>query len=441
MDQHKTMHHLRRPEFTVAVFCLTIALAATFCVAADGTGLEQYPKLSRERDWPWWRGPSRNGIATSTPVPVKFSDTGGYLWKAPVPGRGHSSPVVVGDRVYLTTADESRETQSVVAFDRASGELVWHERISQGGFPAKNHPKNSEATPTIACDGERLFVTFFHHQAIHVTALGLDGNRIWQKSAGAFNPKKYEYGYAPSPLVYRGMVIISAEYDGQGFLVALRRDNGEQVWRTPRPVNISYSSPVVAHVAGKDQLFLSGGDQVASFDPASGKPLWTAPGTTTATCGTAVWDNDHVFASGGYPGAETIAIRADGSGRVAWKHNQRQYEQSLLAHDGYVYAFTGPGIVFCWRASDGREMWRQRLKGPVSASPVVASDNIYWANELGTLYVFKANPDKFEPVAENQVGTDSFPSPAISGGQIFLRVGDSSGGMRQEYLYCFGQPQ
>ena len=435
------MHHLRRTAVTLALFSLIIPLAATLCSAAGETDLEQFPKLSRDRDWPWWRGPSRNGVAASVSAPVKFSNAGGFLWKSPIPGRGHSSPVVVGDRVYLTTADEARETQSVLAFDRANGDLVWHERINQGGFPAKNHPKNSEATPTIACDGERLFATFFHHQAIHVTAIGLDGKRIWQKSVGAFSPKKYEYGYAPSPLIYRGTVIISAEYDGDAFLVALRRDNGAQVWRTPRPANISYSSPVVAHVAGKDQLFLSGGDQVASFDPATGNPLWSAKGTTAATCGTAVWDDDHVFASGGYPGAETIALRADGSGSVAWKNNQRQYEQSLLAHNGYVYAFTGQGIAYCWRATDGREMWRQRLKGPVSASPVVAGDNIYWANELGTLYVFKASPEAFELVAENQIGTDSFPSPAICGGQVFLRVGDSSGGTRQEFLYCFGRPQ
>jgi outer membrane protein assembly factor BamB len=106
-----------------------------------------------------------------------------------------------------------------------------------------------------------------------------------------------------------------------------------------------------------------------------------------------------------------------------------------------VYAFTGQGIAFCWRASDGREIWRERLKGPVSASPVLVGDNIYWANELGTLYVFKANPARFELVATNQVGSDSFPSPAICGGQIFLRVGDSSGGKREEFLYCFGKAQ
>jgi outer membrane protein assembly factor BamB len=146
-----------------------------------------------------------------------------------------------------------------------------------------------------------------------------------------------------------------------------------------------------------------------------------------------------VIASGGFPGSETVAIRADGSRAVAWKNNQRCYEESLLAYKGYVYALTGQGIAYCWRASDGQEMWKHRLRGPVSASPVVAGDNIYWANELGTLYVFKTDPYKFDLVAENQVGTDSFPSPAICGGQIFLRVGDSSSGKRQEFLYCFGK--
>jgi outer membrane protein assembly factor BamB len=433
------MQQLPRLQLIIASLYVFFALPSVVLYAADDTGLEQYPKLSAERDWPWWRGPSRKGIATSSPVPVKLSDKGGYLWKAPVPGRGHSSPVVVGERIFLTTSDESRQTQSVLAIHRANGKLLWHEQISQGGYPEKNHPKNTAATPTIACDGERLFASFFHHQAIHVSALDLNGRIIWSKTVGPFDPKRYEYGYAPSPVLYRGTVIVSSEYDGDSFLVALDRKNGQEVWRTPRPASISYSSPVVAHVAGKDQLLISGHDQVWSFDPATGKSLWTAKGTTTATCGTAVWDDDLVFASGGYPGAQTVAVRADGSGEVVWKNNQRQYEQSLLAHDGYVYAFTGPGIAYCWRASDGREMWRQRLKGPVSASPVLAGENIYWANELGTLFVFKANPERFELVATNQIGTDSFPSPAICGGQIFLRVGDGSSGERQEFLYCFGE--
>lgn len=400
-------------------------------------GIADFPRLSAERDWPWWRGPSRNGIAVgSAPTKLALADA---LWKTPVPGRGHSSPVVVGDRVFLTTADMQAKSQSVLAFDRRTGKQLWIVELSRGGFPARNHPHNTEATPTIACDGERLFVTFFHHERIEVTALDLNGKELWQKQAGPFNPRKYEYGYAPSPVLYQGYVIVTAEYDGQSFLVALDRDTGSQGWRMARPNNISFSSPSIGRIAGRDQLLISGNDQVVSYDPATGKQLWAAAGTTQATCGTIVWDGDLAIASGGYPKSETIAIKADGSGAVAWKNVQNLYEQSLLANGGYVYGLTGKGVLFCWRSADGQEMWKQRLSGPVSASPVLAGGNIYWANELGTLYVFKANPAKFELVAENKIGDEAFPSPAICGGQIFLRVGHKTPGGRQEYLYCFGK--
>ncbi len=423
---------------TCALSCLLIGQQESL---AQDRGIADFAKLSAENDWPWWRGPTRNGIASTTAVPTKFSPEDA-LWRTPVPGRGHSSPIVVGDRVFLTTADMQAKSQSVLAFDRATGSKQWQVEISRGGFPARNHPKNTEATPTVACDGERLFVAFFHHEKIEATALDLDGKMLWQKTAGPFDPKKYEYGYAPSPLVYRGSVIVAAEYDGQSFLVALDRASGDELWRTKRPFNISFSSPVVGHIAGRDQLLISGADKIDSYDPATGKPLWSTTGTTQATCGTLVWEGDSVIASGGYPKSQTLAVKADGSGRVLWDNNQNCYEQSLLASGGYVYALTGRGILFCWRIRDGQEMWKQRLQGPVSASPVLAGGHVYWANELGTLYVFKPNPGKCEVVAENKIGDDAFPSPAICGGQIFLRVGRKQpGGGRQEMLYCFGEPR
>ena len=409
-------------------------------VMAQDRGIDDFPKLSVERDWPWWRGPSRNGIAASTATPpTKWSNTQNVVWKSPVPGRGHSSPIVVGDKVFLETADEAKKVQSVVAFDRKTGKQLWKTDISTGGFARKNHHKNTEASPTLACDGERLFASFFHHETIQATALDLNGKKLWQETVGPFNPRTFEYGYAPSPTLYRGSVIISAEYDGESALTALNSQTGKQVWRTKRQSMITFSTPVVAHVAGKDQLLISGAMQTASYDPANGKPLWSTPGTTAATCGTMVWDGDIVFASGGYPKPETIAVKADGSGTVLWTNNQKCYEQSMLAHDGYVYGLTDGGILFCWRGSDGTEMWRERLKGPISSSPVLAGGHIYQANEYGTCYVFKPNPDKFELVAENQLGDEAFASPAIVGNQIFLRTATGSGGNRREFLYCLGK--
>ena len=427
----------------IAIVCLICLSLPTVGRTGDiERGIGDFPKLSAERDWPWWRGPARNGIAAEQSVPTKFSDTENVVWKTPVPGRGHASPIVVAERIFLATSESSPQVQSVVAFDRKSGKQLWKTDISQGGFPAKNHAKNTEATPTIACDGEKLFATFFHHKTVQCTALDLNGKQVWHETVGPFNPTRFEYGYAPSPTLYRGSVIISAEFDGESAITALNRQTGKQLWRTKRQSMITFSTPVVAHVAGKDQLLVSGSEQVASYDPATGKPLWTTPGTTFATCGTMVWEGDIVIASGGFPKAETIAVKADGSGKVLWRNGQKCYEQSMLIHNGYVYALTVGGVMYCWSVtdgSDGKEKWHQRLSGPVSSSPILAGGHIYWANEAGTWYVFKPNPEKFELVAENQLGDEAFPSPAAVGNQLFIRTATRSGGKRQEWLYCFGK--
>jgi outer membrane protein assembly factor BamB len=400
-------------------------------------GIADFSKLNAENDWPWWRGPSRDGHAPeSAKPPTTWSETKNVVWKTSLPGRGHSSPIIVGDRIFLTTADDTKQQQSLIALSRKTGKQLWTKEISQGGFP-KLHSKNTHATPSVACDGERLFVVLCHHETVQLTVFDLDGKQGWQKTVSQFRPRRYEYGYAPSPLIYRGTVIIAAEYDGEATLTAFDRESGKEVWRTPRPGNISYSSPVVAHLAGRDQLLLSGADQVCSYDPNGGKLLWSAPGTTAATCGTMVWDGDIVFASGGYPKSETLAIKADGSGEVLWKNSKKCYEQSMLATGGHLYALTDEGIVYCWRGSDGEELWNKRLRGPVSASPVLAGGNIYWADEMGTVYVFKANPEKFELVSRNQLLDDSFASPAVSGNQLFLRVA-KLGRQRAEFLYCVG---
>ena len=424
----------------VAAGCLAKSQAAEPGLPLDAA---DFPKIDWASDWPWWRGPQRNGHThPSCKLPTKFSDTANVRWTAPLPSRGHSSPVIVGDSIYLTTADEEADTQSVLALDRATGKPRWAKQLSHGGFPARNHPKNTEATPTVACDGQRVIASFFHHEGIHVTALGLDGKPVWEQRVGVFNPKRYEYGYAPSPVLYRQTVIIAAEHDGDSYMVALDRATGKEVWRTPRPASISFSTPSIAVVAGRDQLMMSGQQVVAAYDPASGKPLWQTEGTTYATCGTMVWSGDVALASGGYPKAETIAVRADGSGQVLWKNPQKCYEQSMIVvaekGEDYLYALTDNGVAFCWRVSDGKEMWKERLRGPVSASPIVAGNNIYWANEAGTMYVFAADPSKFNLIAENRVGEESMASPAVSGNELFLRVAKGQGKERRESLVCIG---
>ena len=389
-------------------------------------------------DWPWWRGPARDGVARGTEAPVKWSATTNIVWKATVPGRGHSSPTVIGSLVVLQTSDEQAKTQSVVAFDRKTGDKRWGTTINSGGFPTRIHRKNTHASPTVAADGRRLFAVSYHHQGIHVTALDMMGKQLWQKQIGPFRPDEYKNGYAASPIIHGKNLIVLAECDDSSYMVSLECATGKLAWRTSRPARISYSSPTLAHVAGRDQVLIPGCDRVAGFDPATGKALWEVPATTMATSGTMVWYKDLVFASGGFPKAETVCIKADGSGTVVWKNTQKCYEQSMIVHGGYVYAMTDTGIVFCWRATDGMVMWRERLRGPISSSPVIAGGNVYMVNEQGTTFVFKASPAKYMEVGRNTLGNEVFATPSICGGRVYARVGHLSAGTRQEVLYCIG---
>jgi len=394
-------------------------------------------------DWPWWRGPNGNGVAEAGQrAPVQWSETKNVIWKTAIPGRGHASPTVIGDRIYLATADDTVQVQSVICCDRKTGTRLWKCNVNRGGFPKKIHRKNTHASSTIACDGQHLFVAFHHHDSIEVSALDFRGRPIWKRVAGPFLPKKYANGYAASPLLFGRCVIIAADYDGGGggFLASLNAETGDVAWKTPRPPLSNFASPVIAHVSGREQLLISGCNLVASYNPVTGKPLWQTKATTMQTCGTVVWDTDLLYASGGFPEPGIVCLRADGSGEVVWRNNQKLFEQSMLVHDGYVYAVNDNGIAFCWDGKTGDKLWSGRLRGPISASPILSNGNIYVLNELGTGWVYRATPHRFELVAENQLGTEVLATPTICGSQIFLRIADTAGDERQESLYCIQSP-
>lgn len=394
----------------------------------------------RSDDWRVWRGPNANGVASSDgPYPVNWNDNQNVIWKTPVPGRGHSSPIVVGDRIFLTTADENAQTQALLCYQRSNGKPLWQVELNRGGFNPKIHNKNTHATPTPCSDGERVFVAFNNHQGVQLAAVSVDGEKIWQKAAGTYRPKTYQFGYAPSPLIYGSTVIVSSEFESDGFLAAFDRRTGQEIWRTKRPPTISYSTPIVATVANREQLLLSGCEKVSSFDPKTGRPLWAVPGMWTVTCATMVWDGDLVFASGGYPNKGTMAVRADGSGQVVWQNRVKCYEQSMLVHQGHLYGVDDAGVAYCWRSSDGTERWKKRLGGNFSASPVLADGKIYATNERGSTFVYQADPRQFVPVAQNQIGGEGFATPAFCDGRIYARSATRDSGSRQEFLICIGQ--
>jgi hypothetical protein len=388
-------------------------------------------------DWPWWRGPTRDGVAAAQTIPLEWSATKNVLWWTDVPGRGHGSPIVVGDRVFLATADEKAESQGVLCLDRATGRPLWHTEVHRGNFvKAGLNAKSTHASMTPACDGTQVYINFLNNNAIFATALDLAGKRVWQQKVTDYT---LHQGFGSSPAVYGPLLLVTADNKGDGGLVAaLSRATGESVWTRKRPKAPNYASPIVLTIGGKDQLILTGTDLVTSLNPLTGREFWEIKGATTECVTSTVTDGTHVFTSGGYPRNHVAAVKADGSG-VAWDNKTRVYVPSMLIRDGYLYAVMDEGNAVCWKADSGAEQWKGRLGGTFSASPVLVGENILAVNEAGKAFIFKASPKEFELVAENQLGNEAFATPTVCGGRIYLRVAAKDKGGRQEMLFCIGQ--
>ncbi len=394
------------------------------------------PLPGESADWRRWRGPGGNGVAESSAAPpLRWSETENVKWKTEVPGRGLSSPIVVEGLVIVTSATE--EAQFVLAYARSDGSLVWRTQLHEGGLPEKLHRKNSAATPTAASDGRNVYAVFHNSGRVYLSAMTLAGERLWQKDAGPYECD-YGFGYAPSPALHGESLILASEFAADGWLAAFRTGDGTEIWRTERKVKTSYSSPIVARVSGREHLLLSGADKVSGYDPGDGRLLWQVDGTCAATCGTMVWSEDTVFASGGFPNKETIAVRLGETPEVLWRNDERCYEQSLLYHGGHLYVYNDGGIALCLDAVTGEEKWKVRLGGPVSASPIYANGRIYAMNERGITHVFAPDPGQFTKLAENTLGDEGFATPVFADGEVFLRTATNAG-ERRDWLYCLAE--
>jgi outer membrane protein assembly factor BamB len=387
-------------------------------------------------DWPWWRGPTRNGIASGDQSPpIEFGESKNVLWKTPIVGRGHGSAIVVGAKVFLATADNDKEVQSLLCLDRATGKEVWNVQVHKGHFIKGGNEKSTHASSTPACDGERVFVNFINDNGVWTTAFDLNGKQLWQTKTSKY---VIHQGYGASPVVYGPLVIVMADNKGGGAIAGLDRAKGNIIWKQERPKLPNYASPSILTIDGHDQMLMTGCDLVTSFDPLSGKKNWEIPGSTTECVTTAVTDGKLIFTSGGYPKNHISAVHADGSGKVEWEDKTRVYVPSMLVRDGRLYFVTDAGVAMCRESSTGKELFSLRLGGTFSSSPVIVGDNLYAFNEAGEGFVLKITPTAFEKIAENKVGDEVFSEPAICGSQIFLRVASHADGKRHETLYCFG---
>jgi len=384
-------------------------------------------------DWPGWRGPTADGHAASGQiVPLQWSETNRVRWKTPLRGRGHSSPTLVGNRIYLTTA--TADEQALLCLDRATGQVLWDTVVHRGKVDAGNHRLSNPAAGSVAWDGERLFVNFPNGKGIHTSALTPDGKLLWQTRVADF---AMHQGFGSSPVVSGTAVLVSADSRGGGKVAALDRATGKPVWSQDRPKIANYTSPAVLQAAGRTQVVLGGCNLISAFDPQSGRKLWEIEGATEECVTTAVTDGRRVFVSGGYPRNNVTAVEADGSGRIAWQNNTRVYVPSMLVREGHLYALLDAGQIVCWRADTGAELWREKVDRDFYGSPVMLGDRVYATNLRGVTFVVEVSPAGAKVLAQNKVGDEALASPVIAGGRIYLRAAKTAQ-ERQDYLWCIG---
>ncbi len=412
-------------------------------------------------DWPAWRGPRGDGSSLEKNLPLKWSPTDNIHWKTKIPGIGHSSPVIHGNRIFVTTCLIKEQERVLLCLDRRDGKILWQRTVFTAPLEAK-HQLNSFASATPATDGKHVWVTFARVRdrrpsedyprkpreanyvprdkisEMIVACYTAAGALVWQKSPGQFYSR---HGFCTSPILYKDMLILNGDQDAEAYLVALDQRTGEERWRTDRPNRVrSYCAPIIVDAAGKKQLVLSGSLCVTSYDPDTGKLHWIIDGPTEQYVASLVYTQGVLFLTAGYPDFHNMAIRPDGSGdvthtHVAWHESKlparkASYVPSPIAYDKWFYVVSDLGWLSAFEAKTGKRLFTEQLGRHHSASPVLAEGRLYFPDDDGITWVLKAGPT-FEIVARNELGDKCFTSPAISRGQIFVRTVNS--------LWCIGK--
>ena len=419
----------------LSVFVAFVSCAIAPCLAAE-PGVE---------NWPGWRGPRGDGTSREARIPTKWNGQTGdnIAWKTEIPGTGHSSPIVWGERVFVMTSLDDQSERALLCLDRQTGKIVWQQVVLAAPLE-KKHTLNSFASGTPATDGKLVYVSFlapdFASQTertpgdMVVSAYDFQGQQRWLVKPGRFAST---HGYCSSPVLFEDKVIVNGDHDGDGYIVALARDNGQELWRITRPNNTrSYCTPIIRDLAGRTQMLLSGSKCVASYDPRTGQQHWLMDGPTEQFVASLVDDGRLVYLTAGFPERHVLAIKPDGSGHVGdeqivWRTRKNcSYVPSPIFASGYLLVAADDGIATCYQAVSGQPQWTARLGKHYSASLVSAAGLVYFLADDGIMKVVRPGKE-LDVVAENPLGEFCYASPAISQGQLLIRG--------ERHLYCIGK--
>lgn len=411
------------------------------------------------QNWPQFRGPGASGVADGNPLPVKW-DPSDIRWKTSVPGLAVSSPIVWGEKIFVTTAissdpaarlrhglygdvepanDVSKHQWKILCLNKNDGKLLW-ERTAQEGVPkTKRHPKSSQASCTPVTNGH-VVVSNFGSEGLY--AWDLNGTLLWKQdlgklNAGWFFDPDYEWGVASSPIIYKDTVVVQADIQKNSFVAAFDLKTGKQLWKTMREEIPSWGTPAVYEGKPHDELITHATNFIRGYDPATGKELWRLSGNSEITTPTPLVAHGLIYVTNGYRGIQPIyAIRPGASGditlpkgqtsseSIAWSHTRGgPYTPTPLIMGDLMYILTNQGVLSAYNAKNGERVYQQRVGngGSYSASLVGGDGKVYLFSEDGDVYVVKAGP-KYELLAHNTVGEVIMATPAISDGLLVVRT-------------------
>src|SRR5580704_5459245 len=410
-------------------------------------------------DWPQFRGPSASGVAAGSP-PVECNGESGknILWKAEIPGLGHSSPIIWGDRVFITSAvpeagesalkvglygdikpveGEGPQKFNLYCLDRKTGKILWERTAIAEQPKIKRHPKSTHASPTPATDGKRVIVSFGSEG---LYSYDLNGKLLWKKDLGVLDSGYYvvpdaQWGFASSPIIHDGVVIVQADVQKNSFVAAFDIANGKELWRTPRKDAPTFGSPAVVPYTGAGasglQVVVNGWKEIAGYDFKTGKELWTLKGGGDIPVPTPVFSDGVIIITNAHgQGRPIFAIKTDAAGDItgsktafAWsKDLAGNYMQTPLLDRGIGYFCFDNGVLTTYQLATGEKLYQQRLGGTTgfTSSPVASTDRLYITNEDGHTFVLAKGAD-YKLIAENDVGEQVMASPAISGDVLYIR--------------------
>jgi len=377
-----------------------------------------------EPNWPRWRGPAADGHSPEKGLPHKWTKDS-VVWRTPLEGRGHSSPTIWGERIFLTSALDEGKRRMVMCIDRTDGAVLW-ERIAWTGEPERSHGMNGWASATCATDGERVYAFFGRGGGLYCYTV--DGELVWSREMGRFESP---WGTAASPLLVGDMVIQNCDSDQNAYIIALDKRAGSEVWRTRRPDHRGWSSPILISAEGRDEIVVNGHTGVIAYAPDSGKELWSCRCEAGRGTPTVTFAHGLLYVVNGLSGGGAYCIRPGGSGDVTesrrlWvtRRRGRDLPSPIVVADTMLVAGLRGGILTAYDTSDGNELWVQRIDGQVSASPVSYDGLAFFLTESGdTVVVDPESEEKVIAANSLDAAKDELFRASITpcDGQLFLR--------------------